>query len=312
MGNPTFSKNDSFRVPNSIIQGLTTDTTEGLNKLTPCQMVTLLGLLAQVSPKNPEREVRTSVTEILKIVEVSKKVAHAVDREWETTRGLKRKRKYSAERFSPSHIERIHKALLVLHEQTVVVRSRINQKGTYTDRIVHILDSFGYVHKRDGETLDLDSLPADQEKINIGSEERPVFRISKKDNGSAKYERTSGVLFRLNTELAQELLKKRGTIGFTIIAGKVFGMFRDYMRSPSTIRLILLILRQTNPSFNRILDLFLAGLGWDMSHPKRAAEQCETALANLKHIGLVVDYNLSRTTNRLTVEKNRDWYKAPP
>jgi hypothetical protein len=46
-----------FRVPNSIIQGLTTTTAAGLNRLTVFQMVTLLGLLTRVSPKQPTKEV---------------------------------------------------------------------------------------------------------------------------------------------------------------------------------------------------------------------------------------------------------------
>ncbi len=207
MANPAFTMRGSFRVPNSIVQGLTTCTTEGLNGLTAFQMVTLLGLLTQVSPKHPEREVRTTVRDILHIIDVSRHVAHAVDREWETKAGQKRKRKYHAKRFSPAHIQRVHEALLVLHNQTVVVRSQRSRNGMVTDRIVHILDSFGYVHERDGEVVDLDSLPADREKFNIGSDDRPVYRVGRHSNGKAMYDRTSGVVFRLNTELANELSK---------------------------------------------------------------------------------------------------------
>lgn len=310
MVDPAFSTKGSFRVPNSIVQGLTTCTREGLNRLTAFQMVTLLGLMTQVSPKHPEREVRTSVAGILKIIEVSRHVAHAVDREWGTKSGQKRKQKYHNRRFSPAHVERVHEALLVLHEQTVAIRSTGGQKGTVTDRVVHILDSFGYVHQRDGEIVDLDSLLPDQEKINIGSEERPVYRIGRQDSGKSRYERTSGVLFRLNTELAHELSRKRGTIGFTLIAGKVFGVLRQHMRSPAMIRLILLILRQTDDNFIRRLAPQLAGLGWDLSHPRRAARQCETALADLKATGLVLGYTVDHVNDRLSVAVNRDWYRA--
>lgn len=310
MANPTFPTKGSFRVPNSIVQGLTTCTTEGLNGLNAFQMVTLLGLLTQVSPKHPEREVRTTVTGILKIIEVGRHVAHAVDRQWETKAGQTRKRRYCNERFSPAHIQRVHKALLVLHEQTVVVRSRRNRRGAVTDRVVHILDSFGYVHERDGEIVDLDSLPPDRQKFNIGSKDRPVYRIGRQDNGKEKYDRTSGVLFRLNTELAHELSKRRGTIGFSVIAGKVFGVFRQHMRNPTMIRLILLILRQTDDSFVRKLGSQLAGLGWDMSHPCRAARQCETALANLKESGLVIRYDVDRANDRLFVKVNREWCRV--
>ena len=311
MANPAFSAKDSFRVPNSIVQGLTTCTAAGLNGLTAFQMVTLLGLLTQVSPKYPSREVRTSVSKILHILEVSNNVAHAVDREWETTAGEKRRRKYSGRRFSPTHIQKVHDALLTLHQQTVVIRTANKQRAEVSDRIVHVLDLFGYVYERDGEVLDLDDVPPGH-KVNVGTEDRPVFRIRKLTGQGNPYDRPSGVLFRLNTELSHELIKKKGTIGHTLIARKVFGLFRQHMCCPAAIRLILLVLRQTDKKFTRHLGPAIEGLGWDITHPKRAAIQCEDTLLCLQAEGLVVNFDLDQVNDKLRIEVNREWYRDGP
>src|SRR5437879_5664290 len=93
---------DSFRVPNSIIQAMTTSTMTDmeaatrLNRLTAFQMATLLGLLTRVSPKHPKHEVRSTVSQILTIIEVSRHVAHAVERQWRTADGQVKQRRYPA------------------------------------------------------------------------------------------------------------------------------------------------------------------------------------------------------------------------
>src|SRR5262245_51077474 len=118
--------NNSFRVPNSIIQAMTTTTMSGmgtgtgLNRLRAFEMVALLGLLTRVSPKRAHEEVRATVSEILGVVEVSRCVAHAVEREWKTSDGVVKRRRYEASRYSPKHLRMIHEALLVLHGKTVV------------------------------------------------------------------------------------------------------------------------------------------------------------------------------------------------
>ncbi len=84
---------ESFRVPNSIIQALTTsmlagsDGEPGLNQLTAFETVALLGLMTQISPGRAHEEVRTKVSTILTIMEVSRHVAHAVEREWTSQEG---------------------------------------------------------------------------------------------------------------------------------------------------------------------------------------------------------------------------------
>ena len=72
----------SFRVPNSIVQGLTTSTDADLNRLTSFEMVTLLGLMTKVPANRPAGEVRTTVSEILRIIEVGRQVEHSVEREF--------------------------------------------------------------------------------------------------------------------------------------------------------------------------------------------------------------------------------------
>ena len=253
------------------------------------------------------KEVQTTVSEILRIIEVSQNVAHAVSREWETKNGQTHRAKYEGRRCSPSHIQRIHESLLVLHQQMVVVRGRDHRKETRTDRVVHILDSFGYVYRQNGEVLDLDNLPEGEEKINISSDDRPVFQIKKRPGNPIG--KPSGVLFRLNTELAEELSGKRGTIGFTIFAQKVFRLFQEHNRNPATIRLILLILRQTSTNFVRNLRPALLGLGFDVTHPKRAANQCTATLERLRTATVINHFDVDRTNNKLSVEVNRNWYQ---
>ena len=71
-------------MPNSVVQGLTTTTAAGLNRLTASQMVTLFGLIAHVLAKHPRREVRLGVADILEIVRVGKTVKGVVGRSWTT------------------------------------------------------------------------------------------------------------------------------------------------------------------------------------------------------------------------------------
>src|SRR5262245_5024598 len=132
---------DSFRVPNSIIQGLTTETKASLNRLSTFQIVTLLGLFAHVTPKQADREVRLRVSQILEVIEVSRCVTQVVNRTWKTSKGKTRRRRYRANRFSPKHMAKIHDALLSLFNQSVVIHGRRGEGQV--ERVVHILDCFG-------------------------------------------------------------------------------------------------------------------------------------------------------------------------
>lgn len=300
----------SFRVPNSIVQGLTTSTACELNRLGAFQMVTLLGLLTKVAPKAPEREVRMGVSEILEVIEVSKQVAHVVNREWETESGETRRQRYQGLRFSPKHMQQVHKALLDLYDTSVLIR-RWDKSGQHRldDRQVHVLDMFGYSYRRDGKELDLDDLPVGHLKVNVGTQDRPVYRIRRQTENGDRYDHPSGIVFRLNTELAQELAKARGTVGFTILARRVFTLFKRYMRTPAMIRLIILILRQTGSEFTRGLRQVLDDLGFDVSHPARAVQDLEEALAELQRVQLVVNFTLDAAQDTFVVERNTNWHR---
>lgn len=302
------STNESFRVPNSIVQGLTTTTTAELNKMSAFEMVTLLGLLAMVNQARPEKEVRTSVSKILKIIEVSKLVSHAVEHNWETeTKEIKGLNHYYP-RFSPAHVKQINQALLALHQKSVVIQRRDPKTGNRIENRVHILDMFGYSYAYGGKPLDLDNLPPGSDRVNVGYKDRPVWRIRKRTPDGDRYDRATGIIFRLNTELAGELNKNRGTIGFTLLARKVFGILRSNMANPATIRLIILVMRQTGSSFARALGRTLKDLGWDPTHPGRATNQLKKALHCLKETSIVGDFEVDPETDRLRIDVNRSWY----
>jgi len=91
----------------------------------------------------------------------------------------------------------------------VVVRRRDGKGQRLDDRQVHLLDMFGYSYRSDGRELDLDDLPEDRQKVNVGTQDRPVYRIRRQTDDGDPYDHPSGIVFRLNTELAQELAKTR-------------------------------------------------------------------------------------------------------
>src|SRR4051812_8320417 len=114
----------SFRMPNSVIQGLTTTTPTGLNRLTAFQMVTLFGLMAHVSAKHPQREVRIRLRDILEIIRVGRGAPLGGDGTGETGAGGGGGRRSAARRYSPKHLEQVHDALLALYDRSVVIRQR--------------------------------------------------------------------------------------------------------------------------------------------------------------------------------------------
>lgn len=299
----------SFRMPNSIIQGLTTGTTTGLNRLTSVQMVTLFGLMAHISPRHPEREVKLKVRDILEISQVGRTVNHAVERRWTTQAGEERRKHYQATRHSPKQLQQAHAALLELHNQSVAIHTIDKRSGRrIKDHIVHILDSFGYCYQANGRQLDVDDLPVDRERLNIGTDDRPVWRVRRRTADGEQYERPSAVTFRLNRELAQEILGGKGTIRFTLFAQRVFGLFRHFMRSPAAIRLVVLTLRQTQPEFTRRLRQMLDDLGFDVEHPNRAIDQLKAALDRLKDDEIVTAYSIDAGMDRVTITVNRSWF----
>lgn len=302
---------ESFRVPNSIVQGLTTATPAGLNRLTSFEMAVLFGLMAHVSPKHPDKEVRLKVRDILEIIRISKSVKHAVEREWRTTGGEVRRKRYTASRYSPKHMEQVHGALLALHEQSVAIHYvNPNTGRKVKDHIVHLLDSFGYCYRANGQQLDMDDLPPDRGRVNIGTEDRPVWKICRRTLNGEQYERPTAVTFRINRELAREITKGKDTIGFTLFAHRVFDLFREFANNPAAIRLVVLTLRQTNAEFVRCLTPMLDELGFDVSHLDRAIEQLERVLSRLHRDELVTAFNIDRDADRINVAVNREWFRG--
>jgi hypothetical protein len=310
------SENDSksqgsFRVPNSIVQGLTTATPADLNRLTSFQMLTLFGLMAHVPLKHPDREVWIKVCDVLKILRVSRNVAHAVERCWTTSDGRERRKRYATRRYSPTHLRQVHEALLALYDQSVVLSSFDASGRTIKDRIVHILDSFGYSYAVKGRQLDLDDLPPDRGRVNLGTVDRPLWRVCRKTPDGERYDRPTAVAFRINKELAREILRCKGTIHFTLFAHRVFELFQAFVQSPAAIRLLVLVLRQTGSEFVRRLTLMLGDLGFDITHPHRAIEDLETVLDRLCHFNVVSGFWIDGDADRIRIAVNRTWYSEP-
>jgi hypothetical protein len=274
-------------------------------------MLTLFGLMAHVPAKHPDREVRIKVRDILKIVRVSRNVAHAVERCWTTSDGRERRKRYTGRRYSPKHLQQVHEALLALYDQSVAISSFDASGRTVKDRNVHILDSFGYTYAVKGQQLDLDDLPPDRDRVNIGTDDRPVWRVCRKTAAGARYERPTAVTFRINKELVREILRSKGTILFTVFAHRVFELFQAFVQSPAAIRLVVLVLRQTESEFKRLLTPMLNALGLDVTHPSRAVEELEMMLNRLRDFKVVNDFSIEEYADRIRIVVNRCWYLDP-
>jgi hypothetical protein len=301
---------ESFRMPNSIIQGLTTATSTKLNKLSAFEVTTLLGLMSLVDPKRPTAEVRARPSDILEIIEVGKSVEKEVSRTWQTADGRERRRPYKYRGYKPKHFQQIHAALLTLFNQTVELERRDAKRGTRLEgRVVHLLDMFGYTYQHDVRQVDLDDLADDQARVNVGTAERPVWRLRRRTADGEQDERPTGILFRLNADLAQEVLGAPGTIKFTHMARRVFSVLRHFSHNAKAMRLLLLVLRQTSDGFERKLVNCLEGLTWDPEHPARSLQELEDALRKLQELKVVTAFEVNPDQDLLRIEWNRDWYK---
>jgi hypothetical protein len=251
--------------------------------------------------------VRIKVSEILDVIAVSRQVALAVDGKRQPESSDPQQQRRHPRRFNPKHVRQINSALLSLFETLVEVR-KVGKNRKRAIQRVHVLDSFGYLYRSNGRELDVDHLPPDRQKVNVGSNNRPVYRVRRKTGDDEQFDRPSGILYRLNTELANELSGKPDTLQFTIVARKVFLTLKKFMNNPAAIRLIILVLRQTGADFSRDLRRTLSDLGYDVSHPTRAFEQIEGTLTQLKMMRLIVDFAVEPGTNRLFISRNVGWY----
>lgn len=354
---PSKKPTHAFRVPNSVIQNLTSNTgkASGLNRLSPFQMVTLLGLLTLVDERCPGNPVTTTCSELLAIAQVSKSVAHTVERSWITGDGSARVEHYKAVRYRPKHLKTINDALVVLYDKSIKLRreERRHPRGgsTVTHKNVHILDMFGFVYKVQGRRLDIEDLPPSRERVNVGTTKRPIWKLRRvrenqgrhargrgphiheehhgqtgerfRRNDSAvtdtlgsgddggSFERPVGVVFRLNSELAEELTGQRGTLCYTLMAKKIFSLLRSHTHSAAMVRLIILVLRQTGVSFTRDLQQVINDLGYDSSHPTRAAADLSRDLATLREGQVIEGFEVNPEANRLAVQPNRSWHRMP-
>jgi hypothetical protein len=300
----------SFRVPNSVIQGLTTTTPTDLNRLTAFEMVTLIGLFTLVSPKSAELDVKATVGELLDIIEVSSTVAQVAERTWETADGQQRSRRYRASRKNPAYHRKINDALLSLFEKQIEVRTYEKSGGRHVlqFRNVHLLESFGYDYVVDGRQLDLDRLPPGYAAVNVDGLERRVRRVRRSDS-SAQMLRPRRVYYRFPRELTAELRGTKGTICSTIVARQIFGLFRTHMRSPATIRMILLVVRQTDEKLTRQLRPMMADIGLPVDHLDRAVNTLREITAALIDDGLIADVEVDVTGNRFRATVVRNWYR---
>lgn len=310
---PQQQPSGAFRVPNSLLQGLTTTTATNLNRLSTFTMTTLIGLCALADPQQPGKEVRCTMAEILRIIDVSQTVAHIVDREWITQEGETRTKRYQSNRFSPDKVRRVNQALLALHQTSVVIRqSASRRKGQCDERNVHILDMFGYSYRVDGRPLDMYNLAGGYTKRNVGTADRPVWKARRYIDGVETDARPTGVLFRLNTELARELEGAPGTIQFTLVARRVFAVLREFHKEPAAMRLLLLTLRQRSASFRRPLRRLITELGFDVAHWDRALESLDAALKKLVELKVVQSYELDPDQDSLEITRSNEWYESPP
>jgi hypothetical protein len=284
-----------------------------LNRLSAFETATLLGMLSVVDPKHPQRQVRTTPSRMLEIIQVGRSVAHAVHREWINADGEACQRFYSTNRYSPKHMAMIQDALHRMFNRTVHIQRRDpKSNAALSDLSVHILDAFGYGYEQDGHPVDLYDLPPDTQKVNIASEERPIWRLLKHTDTGTRTCRAKYIYFRLNAEMARELRGERGTICSTQFARKIFSLFRRHMNSPAMLRLIILILRQTQASFTRHLRQLLVDLGFaDATHPQRATQHLRDALDTLICERVIAANHVDAVADRVEITIDTNWKEMP-
>jgi hypothetical protein len=92
---------------------------------------------------------------------------------------------------------------------------------------------------------------------------------------------------------------------------RVFDLFRELVKNPASLRLLVLVLRQTDTNFTRILSPLLNNLGWDVTHPTRAVAQLEQALERLRSLDVVQGFTIDRASDRVSITVNRGWFQPP-
>ena len=299
-----------FKMPNTLVQGYTDNGSDpALAGLSGLDLITLVGCLSLVDPKNPGASVNIRFADLLDILQFNKSYSHKVYSHAVTPSSGRAE--YLTSRFSPKDVTRLKDSI----EQIFQVRcvSFRQDAETHKEEHAHVFDSYEYVYKRGNSVLDLDSfpLPPGLEKVNTCDTcPRPIYKF--RDCLSKKVKPPTYFSFRLNSTLVEELKGNRKTKGSTKLSVKIFSLLARLGRERTTIKTLLLILRQTRKDgmFVRCdLKRILGALGFDSSHFSRSCTGLRTLLSRLVTERVVVTFNIDTENNRLEITQNKNWYK---
>lgn len=268
-------KNSTCRdvvVPNSLVRQLADpDPKSFFRVFSHWPLAVAFGILSLVNPKHPSSEVVVRPREILRIVLaariIEKALAGANDKEGKNGRDIPTK-----------NYAMVKEALITLFRTEFPITIRSGE--ILRQYLVHFLDSFGPVYlDEQGEVINIDL--TNERKVNIGNdEERPVFALSDR-------RRPWRIAFRLNSELANELLAGKGHQ--TIYFGKVFTLLHRLSHDPAAIRVGLWIIgnREREIKTNRgyLYNKLISGKG----HPtlRERDNRIEAVLGKLRNEGVI-------------------------
>ena len=297
-----------FSMPNSLIQNLTSEGTDStILSLSGIDLITFVGCLALVDPKRPGDRVKVKFTDLLGLLQFNKSCSHKVY--GHALAPLKDRVAYSTGRFSPKLVEGIKSSIERLFQAKCVTFRRVGK--TVEEKHTHLFEYYGFVYGDETYPLDLESPPDDLVKINTcDSCPRPVYKLRYLSTGKLKP--STKFFFHLHSSLVEELEGKRCTIRFTKLSVKIFSLLGRLGRDRSTIRTLLLILRQTSKDgfFVRSnLKSTLRALGFDSSHFSKSCTSLSALLSRLVDEGIVVSSNVDTKNNRLEIKQNKNWYK---
>ena len=297
-----------FKMPNPLVQGLTDNGAHpALAGLSGTDLVTLIGCLSLVDPKKPGACVDIRFADLLDILQFDKGCSHKLYSRGATSFGGRIS--YPAKRFSPKLVERVKDSIEQLFQVKCVSFRRDGK--TLKEEHTHVFESYRYVYEQENSVLDLDALPPRLEKITTcDSCSRQIFKV--RDRLSGKMKPPSYFSFRLNSSLVEELEGKPKTIQSTKLSVKIFSLLGRLGRERTTIRTLLLILRQTRKDgmFVRCdLKSTLGALGFDSSHFSDSCVSLGKLLSKLVDEKVIVTFNVDTKTNRLEIKHNKDWYK---
>jgi|LakMenE18May11ns_1017448.scaffolds.fasta_scaffold9956270_6 hypothetical protein len=297
-----------FSMPNSLIQNLTADGTDStMLSLSGIDLITLVGCLALVDPKRPGDRVEVKFASLLSLLQFSKSCSHRV-----FSHALippRKRAEYSTGRFSPKLVAAIKSSIEQLFQAKCVSFRRVVK--AIEEKHTHLFESYGFVYEDEDNVLDLDDLPFGLEKINTCvSCPRPVYKLRYLLSGKLKP--STKFFFHLHNSLVEELKGGRCTYKFTKLSVKIFSLLGRLGRDRTTIRTLLLILRQTSKDgfFVRSnLKSTLRALGFDSSHFSESCTSLSALLSKLIDEGIVVSFNVDTENNRLEITQNKNWYQ---